>query len=576
MATIRRIEIKRFRGILALDWYPGPGVNCLLGPGDSGKSTILDAIDYCLCARRSIALADTDFFKLEASEGFRVALTLGDLPDPLLNLDAYADYLRGFDSKKVKVEDEPGKGLETVITLQLVVSPDLEPTWSLYSDRTRDNESPRMLPWSHRTLLSPARLGTQPGFHLSWSRGSLLNRLSDDVLRSNAHLQEAAREARQKFGDSAADQLKETLKLVKETAAGLGVPVGAGVTALLDAHSVSFGEGSVALHTEDGVPLRSLGTGSSRLLVAGLQREANAESSVLLVDEVEYGLEPHRLTRLLHSLGSKEEAPRVQVFMTTHSPVALRELSGSQLAVLRQIDSTHYALPVSTNDEIQGAVRLFPEAFLAQKVIVCEGASEVGLIRGLDIYWSSNGALSLQALAVAYVDSGGSEPDRCFKRGLPFQALGYQVAVLQDSDKPPTAALVEEFEDNGGLFVHWSEERALEDEIFACAPDPAVTALLNLARDLVGSELVDSHIQNESSGKTKLTDVAAEGATGGYSRVTRDLLGKASRRKSSGWYKSISAMERVASEIIAPSFDGFDKAFSSRVEKLFEWARRDA
>lgn len=33
---------------------PAYGVNCLIGPGDSGKSTIFDAIDLCMGARRTV------------------------------------------------------------------------------------------------------------------------------------------------------------------------------------------------------------------------------------------------------------------------------------------------------------------------------------------------------------------------------------------------------------------------------------------------------------------------------------------------------------------------------------------
>jgi ABC-type transporter Mla maintaining outer membrane lipid asymmetry ATPase subunit MlaF len=113
------------------------------------------------------------------------------------------------------------------------------------------------------------------------------------------------------------------------------IPVGASATALLDAHSVSFGDGAISLHSEAGIPLRNLGTGSSRLLIAGLHRAAAALASIVPVDEIEYGLEPHRLTRLLNSLGSKEKSLPLQAFITTHSPVTLRELAGSQLFVLR-------------------------------------------------------------------------------------------------------------------------------------------------------------------------------------------------------------------------------------------------
>ena len=44
MTLIRLIEIENFRAIRKLRWLPGPGVNCLIGPGDSGKSTILYAL----------------------------------------------------------------------------------------------------------------------------------------------------------------------------------------------------------------------------------------------------------------------------------------------------------------------------------------------------------------------------------------------------------------------------------------------------------------------------------------------------------------------------------------------------
>ncbi len=46
-------------------WYPAPGINCLIGPGDSGKSSILDAIDLCLGARRNIQFTDADFHLLD-------------------------------------------------------------------------------------------------------------------------------------------------------------------------------------------------------------------------------------------------------------------------------------------------------------------------------------------------------------------------------------------------------------------------------------------------------------------------------------------------------------------------------
>jgi putative ATP-dependent endonuclease of the OLD family len=39
MTVIRVVEIENFRGVKLLT---GEGINCLVGPGDSGKSTMLD------------------------------------------------------------------------------------------------------------------------------------------------------------------------------------------------------------------------------------------------------------------------------------------------------------------------------------------------------------------------------------------------------------------------------------------------------------------------------------------------------------------------------------------------------
>ena len=54
MARIRKVEIENFRSIKKFQWFPSNGLNCLIGAGDSGKSTILDAIDWCLGASSKI------------------------------------------------------------------------------------------------------------------------------------------------------------------------------------------------------------------------------------------------------------------------------------------------------------------------------------------------------------------------------------------------------------------------------------------------------------------------------------------------------------------------------------------
>src|SRR5438105_4328914 len=121
MARIREILIENFRGIKALARLPSPGVNCHIGPGDSGKSTVLDAVDFCLGARRNIQFTDADFHLLDVETPITITVTIGELDDDLKNLDAYGMCLRSFDARSGKIEDEPEESAETVLTVKLTV-----------------------------------------------------------------------------------------------------------------------------------------------------------------------------------------------------------------------------------------------------------------------------------------------------------------------------------------------------------------------------------------------------------------------------------------------------------------------
>lgn len=571
MARIRRLEIRNFRSIQVLDWYPSAGINCLVGPGDGGKSTILDAIDLCLGARRSAPFGDTDFFQLDVTQPIVISVTLGSLPDELKNLESHAEFLRGYDPATVRVEDEPRAHIETVLSLRLKVTSDLEPSWTLFSERAEQQGQERTLAWKYRTELAPARIGSYANTNLSWTRGSVLNRLTDEQPNLGAELARAAREARANFGNQAGAQLATTLQRVTQTANFLGVPVGPSAQALLDAHSVSIGDGAIALHNAAGIPLRSLGTGSSRLLIAGLQRMAAGTATIALVDEVEYGLEPHRLTRLLDSMGAKDPAWPLQVFMTSHSPVAVRELSGDQVCVVRASAGQHYVLKVGVTDDVQSTLRADPEAFLAKSVVVCEGASEVGLARGLDQFWVGQGMPSFLALGGAYVDVGGSNPDRCFTRGTALLRLGYRVLVFVDADRAPTPDVVAAYQALGGQTLTWRAGRALEDELFRSLGDGAIDDLLEKAIEVVGRDLVEAHIASKSNGQRTLNAVELDRLLEGHSDATKELLGTASCIRGAGWFKSLSTYQDVALNIVGPNLATADAGFQAIAEQLRAW-----
>lgn len=571
MARIRKIEIRNFRSVRKFDWFPSEGINCLIGPGDSGKSTILDAINFCLGTRRNLQFADSDFYQLDIDTPIEISLTIGELDDSLKNIDTYGVYLRGYFAETNVIEDEPETGAETVLTVKLTVESDLEPNWKLVSERAEVQGLSRNLSWSERVRIAPTRIGAMADYHLGWGRGSVLCRLSEERADISAALAKAARDARAAFGDEAQGQLDETIKTVATTASNLGVPIAGDIKAMLDTHSVSFGSGTISLHDENGVPLRALGIGSTRLLIAGLQRAASDKASIILIDELEYGLEPHRIIRLLDSLGAKEEEP-LQVFMTTHSPVVLRELSGNQLIVLRSTDEGHLAILVGDSDDAQGTIRCFPEAFLALSVIACEGASEVGFIRGIDQYRAVQGEQSISAMGVSLVDCNGSNPDRFIDRATVFLSLGYRAGVFCDDDKAPTSKKLDVFVDAGGGFFTWRNGRALEDELFLSLHDEDVDALIDAAIEFHGEKLIDDHIKTETGNEYDLGSLRAEAnRLEEYSDELRMILASASKNKSNGWYKSVSKMEVVARNIVGPNLEYADDEFRENVELIFTW-----
>jgi hypothetical protein len=569
MARIRLIEIRNFRCIQQLIWAPSAGINCLIGPGDSGKSSILDAIDFCLGARRSLAFTDADFYRLDVTSPITITVTVGELDDTLKSMESYGSYLRSFNAATGVVEDEPEAEAETVLSVRLTVGSDLDPVWTLVSDRAEAAGQSRFLTWADRARLAPNRVGALADHNLAWRRGSVLNRLSDERPEMAAALADAARNARAAFGDLADAQLGDTLRIVETTAQSLGITIGEGLKAMLDSHSVSFSGGTIALHGADGVPLRALGIGSTRLLLAGLQRQAAQEATVVLIDELEHGLEPHRILRLLSSIGAKDVAPPLQAFITTHSPVAIRELRGDQLFVVRKAAGRHDAMAVGLDDQVQGTIRLYPEAFLAPSVIVCEGASEVGLLRGMDLHRAGRGEQSITAAGISWVDAKGIT--QVYGRAAAFQALGYRVAVLRDDDVQPDAAEEAAFRANGGAVFRWRDGCALEDELFRCLSDAAAANLLGRAVELLDADLVDDHIRSASNGQHNHAACVF-----GLSPETRETLGRAARSKKGSWFKSVTKMEEAARDIVFPNLATADEPFRNTITAIEQWMFRGA
>lgn len=569
MAKIRRLEIKNYRGIASLTWYPNSGMNCLVGPGDSTKTTILSAIELVMHPRYWSRISDTDFHMLDTDKTVFIEVVLGGLSENLKNMESYGDYLQGFDPVRQTLDDEPGADLEHVLVQSLTIGQDLEPEWRLTSERTKERDSIRRLRRDDARAVAPIRIGTISDSHFAWRDRSVLYRLDDVRPNASAALAKAARDARDSFKTQADTDLAAPLDKVNSVANSLGINLNGGASALLDAQGIQLSNGGVALHDGNQVPLRCLGLGSSRLLISGLVNAADEDKSIVLADEIESGLEPHRAVRLIKTLKGKKGSNQVQVFATSHSPVIVRELTVNELAVVK---NTGPAVEIKKpRAEAQGTVRRFAEGFLSPSVIICEGATEVGFLRGFDAWVDGGVDKWISASGVSLLDCGGGSPGRPYEYAKHFQELGYRVAIFRDNDVAVEAALDTEFAANGGQLMTWSQGQSIEQAMFHGISSAVIGELITYVERLHGAALVNEHINTASIARLNAASIRAEILTGTVSAETRAVLATAASAKKNPWFKRISWMEDAARDVLHANYSAFSDDYKRQIWDMVKW-----
>jgi putative ATP-dependent endonuclease of OLD family len=586
---IIRIEISNFRGIKQLRWHPTTGTNCLVGVGDSGKTSVLDAIELVFAARSGVSFDDTDFYAVDPKANpITVTVTFGDPPAEFLKGERYGLYARGWNEAAQELEDEPDEetqGLENVLSIRLTVDHTLEPEWTLFNERVDKGElNPRPLIFQDSQDIAPSRLGPYADRHLNWGRQSVLNRITNGASGSRGLLAEAGRVARQEFSKDSKRLFADTIDQVKVAAQRLGVPIRDDLQAMLDVQAIGLSSGGISLHDKD-LPLRRLGLGSARLFVAALQDQARANASVALIDEIEHGLEPNRISRLLRQLKltKEKDKPKAQVFMTTHSPVVLQELSVGELHIVRRDANTGEVVICPAQIEYksldpQTQPRTNPQAYLAPSVLICEGKTEVGLMRGLDDFWSEEGKLSFATLGVVPVSGGGV--DKAPKIAGYFRSLGYQVGLLLDSDREPADTdILRELHGLGVSLFRWETGHATEDHLFRDLPKEAVVRLIQAALvnqpeqsivDRINTKLPERRFSN-------IEDIKAV-ADNNDVRIALGELAKARDRNDPnerGWFKDISVAERIGRRLVGPNLGLIEGQFAETVAIIRTWVDRE-
>ncbi len=564
MAKVYNLSIRNFRSIKELDQYFKSDFICLIGRGDSGKSTILEAISCALSSNWAYSFFDNDFFDCNTSNPISIEVSLRDLPDDLIREDKFGLYLRGIDASG-KIVDEIEDAVEPVITIKLEVKKDLEPQWNVITNREIGNKP---ISATDRAKLNAFLVSDYVDRHFSWSKGSPLYSLlkQEGAIDDEDNVMiDALREAKTKI-DGAFTKFDAVINKVKASAANFGVDI-TKTNTTIDFKDIVIKDGKVSLHDET-IPFRLKGKGSKRLISMAIQASIADAGGIVLIDEIEQGLESDRVQSLVNTLKKNNHG---QVFITTHSRDVLVELTTADIFLVR-----NNAKELTTFDaSLQGLLRKNPEAFFAKKVLVAEGATEIGVCRALNNYRITKGEKNVAFLGVRIADGSGSEMMKYCKG---FQQSGFPVMLFCDSDNKAVNTEKQSLISLGISIVDWEEDDCFETAVMKYLPFSLLQEVFELAATIKNEE--DNSITIEQY-KTNMWDsvkahfgVGCPGDIKGASdsQELRLALGKASVSSKKEWFKRQDKACRLAT-IIFNHFDKIDEAnyLKKQLKALSSW-----
>lgn len=554
---IAQLDVSNFRGIKSLTWKPSAALNCLIGAGDATKSTILAAIEVALWPSWNLSIDETDCHGLTTQNPILITATIADPPAELLREDVFGFLQRGW-SAVGELHDEPAPDDVPALTIRFTLNTDNEPVWHVIADHYPNEKT---ISARQRALCNMTRVDTIDR-QLTWTNGSLLTKATTDQDGAAATFGRAARAAREAFRAEDHPQLTTTANTLQTTAVQFGVRPRGSYKASLDSKAMQLRTGCLSLH--DGVvPSRLFGLGTRRILGVALQSMITDAPAILLIDEFEHGLEPHRIRRLLRKLATMTG---VQVIMTTHSPVVVHEIASEALTVIRANDQEVTAQTVPTH-ELQKTVREAPESLLARRILVCEGPTEVGIIRSLDDHWATD-TIPMACTGALAIDGGGSvAPTRARK----LKQLGYDVMVYMDSDVAAARTAVA-LRQEGIPVAMYNDTVCTEEALMADLPWTGIIELLRIAMTYHEEQALRDQVKARLPEGTAI-DLSAPPNDWPESPELRTALGTTAKEKD--WYKQLQLGEAVGA-VIAQHLHAMPQTDTATVlETIRAWLHRD-
>lgn len=358
---IRKVAIRNYRLFREFDLDFSPGINVLVGNNDTGKSTLIEAINLALTGR----LHDRSF--------------LQELSPYLVNMAATHEFIEGLQSGRrptppaiiIEIYLEPTSEAETLlgnnnlynedacgIRIQAKFSQDYSEEYDSFVD---DPSSIRLVPTEYyrvdwldfggrpvsarsvpavASVIDPTtiRLTSGVDYHL---QNIIRTHLEP---RERVELSREYRSLREKFAEKEAvkkinERLKNDKDLLTDRELSLGLDISHGYT----------WESGLAAHVND-LPFHLIGKGEQNALkmLLAIGRKAN-DAHVVLIEEPENHVCFASLRKLISRI--EERCAGKQVIIATHSTYVLNKLGLSNLILLGSGRPTRVTdLPTDTID----------------------------------------------------------------------------------------------------------------------------------------------------------------------------------------------------------------------------------
>ena len=441
--TIERVTVKNYRALRSTDVRLSSGLNVVVGDNETGKSTLLEAINLtlrCQINRRPAAYELHPYlFNAGAVAEFVASHNAGvPVPPPEIRIELYfankpelAELVGSINS--ARTNDVPGVSL----TIKLDEVHCLEQ----YNQYVEDGKSVNSLPIEYYCIEWLSFAGNPVSSRSIALRSTLIDPSAiSNTYAANKYVLEIVRDYLTKQQAVALAlsyrHMKETFlsdariqSINKDLAEKKGVVSEKTLSVSMDTTTRASWETGVLPHLDD-IPLTLVGKGEQNAIKIKLAIEAQEECDLFLMEEPENHLSHPNLNKLLNHLSAKCEGK--QLIVTTHSSFVLNKLgvdgvmmfNGETGITLSDLaDGTKsYFMRVPGHDTLR--------MILASRAILVEGPSDDLIVQ--KAFLQTHGCLPIEA-GVEVISVSLS-----FKRFLDVALkLGLTVSVIRDNDGDP-------------------------------------------------------------------------------------------------------------------------------------------